>query len=285
MKLYALSDLHLGHKANREALLTLQPRPDDWVAVVGDVGESLDDLRFAWDTLCSRFAKVLWAPGNHELWTLTSRTSPLRGVAKYDALVALCREYGVHTPEDPWLPWPADPSLLLAPLLLLYDYSFGPDGMSRTEALAWAREHRLRCRDEDLLHTEPYPDIQSWCHARCDAAEARLEQLEPGQRVVLINHFPLRGELVRLHRIPRFRIWCGTTRTEDWHRRYPVHSVISGHLHLRCTDWIDGVRFEEVSLGNPRHYASELGAEGYLREILPGPPTPPGGQGGPLWHL
>lgn len=283
MNLYALSDLHVGHAANREALQTITPRPDDWIAVVGDVGESEEHLVFAWRVLNERFGRVLWAPGNHELWTV-SADNGRRGVAKYERLVALCREHGVLTPEDEWTPWPEDPSLLLAPMLLLYDYSFAPDDVAPQDAVAWAREERLRCRDEDLLHTDPYPDIAAWCHARCDAAEARLAAMDPGQRAVIINHFPLRRDLVRLPRIPRFRVWCGTQRTEDWHTRFAIDTVLSGHLHMRATDWRDGVRFEEVSLGNPKHYDPRLGGEGYLRTILPGPEAPPSGHGGPLWH-
>ena len=44
-----------------------------------------------------------------------------------------------------------------------------------------------------------------------------------------------------------------------------------GHLHIRSTRFVDGVRFEEVSLGLGRQWSRERGIEGYLREILPGP--------------
>jgi hypothetical protein len=90
--------------------------------------------------------------------------------------------------------------------------------------------------------------------------------------VVLINHFPLKRQLVRLPRIPRFSVWCGTDRTEDWHQRFRAKVVVAGHLHIRTTDWIDGTRFEEVSLGYPNQWRSRQGMEAYLREILPGPP-------------
>ncbi|HET7500845.1 MAG TPA: hypothetical protein VFK02_07575, partial [Kofleriaceae bacterium] len=90
-------------------------------------------------------------------------------------------------------------------------------------------------------------------------------------RTILINHFPLRRELARLPAIPRFSLWCGTRRTETWHLDFRAHAVISGHLHIRSTRWIDGVRFEEVSLGYPRQRAGDRAIEHYLREILPGP--------------
>ena len=88
---------------------------------------------------------------------------------------------------------------------------------------------------------------------------------------VLINHFPLREELVRLWRIPRFSIWCGTRRTHVWHTRFRARVVVSGHLHIPRTDGIDGVRFEEVSFGYPRQRPAGLTLDSCRREILPGP--------------
>jgi hypothetical protein len=98
-----------------------------------------------------------------------------------------------------------------------------------------------------------------------------LQEAAASAPLVLVNHFPLREDLVRLWRIPRFSIWCGTKRTEDWHQRFRARVVVSGHLHIRSTDWVDGVRFEEVSLGYPRHWDPDSGIDQYLREILPGP--------------
>ena len=109
----------------------------------------------------------------------------------------------------------------------------------------------------------------AWCHARCDATEARLAALPDGSRTVLVNHWPLRYDLARPPRVPRFSVWCGTTRTEDWARRFRARAVVSGHLHLRTTLVRHGVRYEEVSLGYPRDWRQERGIDWYLREILP----------------
>jgi hypothetical protein len=180
------------------------------------------------------------------------------------------------TPEDPYVVWQGEGGpAVLAPLFLLYDYSFRPENVSREEAIAWAAESGVVCADERFLHPDPYTSIEDWCAARCDEAEARLERETGSLPVVLINHFPLREDLVRLWRIPRFSLWCGTKRTENWHVRFGARVVVTGHLHVRSTDWIDGVRFEEVSLGYPRHWDSESHIDSYLREILPGPSSSP----------
>lgn len=285
MKLYAISDLHLANYANQQALTLLPRYPKDWLIVAGDVGETEAQLRFALASLTSRFAQVIWVPGNHELWTVGAEHDALRGEAKYQRLVAVCREYGVLTPEDPFARWPgAGPSCVIAPLFVLYDYTFRPDEVPVEEAVAWAAETDVICSDEYALHPDPYSSRPAWCAARCLYSEQRLQALDPTTPLVLVNHFPLRRDLVRLFRIPRFSIWCGTRRTEDWHTRFPVRVAVSGHLHMRATDYRDGVRFEEVSLGYPRDWRHERGIQGYLREILPGPSHPAPHDDGPIWH-
>src|SRR5579872_2171642 len=131
MKLYAISDLHLLSRVNREALEALPAYKEDWLIVAGDIGETLQLHRYALSLLTRRFAKVIWVPGNHDLWTLPSASSSEqheRGEAKYQQLVATCREYGVFTPEDPYAIWPGEHApAMLVPLFLLYDYSFRPD--------------------------------------------------------------------------------------------------------------------------------------------------------------
>jgi predicted phosphodiesterase len=275
MRLYALADLHLRYEVTRQALDTMPAFPEDWLIVAGDAGETEQHLRYALTVLKRRFARLLWVPGNHELWTLPSPGDELRGEAKYQRLVAICRELGVLTPEDPYVVWPGDgPRCILAPLFLLYDYTFRPDDIPPEAAIAWAAEDNLLCSDEVLLHADPYPDKPSWCAARCLAAEPRLAAAARQAPLVLINHFPLRYDLAVLPRIPRFSIWCGTRRTEDWHRRFNAQVVVYGHLHIRGTYYRDGVRFEEVSLGYPPNYNANLPIASYLREILPGPPPP-----------
>lgn len=147
MKLYAISDIHLGHKINRQALEELPAYPEDWLILAGDIGETAEQLQFALFQLSKRFARLLWVPGNHDLWS--TRAEPitderLRGEGKYQRLVALCREYGVLTPEDPYVIWPGEGGpALLAPLFLLYDYSFRPGTVPEDQAVAWAAETRV----------------------------------------------------------------------------------------------------------------------------------------------
>ncbi len=285
MRLLALSDLHIGYAANREAVEKLAACPEDWLILGGDIGETPDQLRWVLETLRGRFAKLMWVPGNHELYTLKTDPCALKGVARYEHLVDLCQQLNVLTPEDPYPLWPGQgPPTRLAPLFIGYDYSFCPNAMTPDQAKAWAYEHGIRSTDEVVLGTAPHPNAQLWCHARVQSTERRLAEVDGSESMVLINHYPLRYDLVRLYRIERFSPWCGTKLTSTWHTRFRARAVVSGHLHMRATDWRDGVRFEEVSLGYPRHWNQQKGLDAYVREILPGPVDSPSLNAGPIWH-
>ena len=267
-RLFATSDIHISHRANREALDALGDYPDDWLIVAGDVGERVEHLEMALGALVPRFARVIWTPGNHDLWCPAGATDRTRGQARYDELVGVCQARGVLTPEDSYATWPADPALFIVPMFLLFDYSFRPADVPASQAVAWARETGVVSGDEFLLDPAPWPSRTAWCHARVAATAARLDALPAGSRTILVNHWPLHRDLAVTPRVPRFSVWCGTTLTEDWPRRYRAQVVVSGHLHLRTTVVMDGVRFEEVSLGYPRDWNRARGMGAYLRRII-----------------
>jgi len=284
MKLYAISDLHVGYDKNWQALQAITPRPEDWLIVAGDVGETFEQLRDVFGLLRPRFAKVIWVPGNHELWTHPTCENSDRGVARYQALVELMRGLGVLTPEDAFEHFADD--LVVCPLFVGFDYSFSPEGSTPDEARAWARQAGIVSMDERLLHPDPHPTLSAWCKARLAHTRERLDALPDDVDTVLIHHWPLRQDLVRLpEKVERFSPWCGTRETEDWHLRYRARVVVNGHLHMRATDWRDHVRFEEVAIGYPRHWHVDRGIDRYVRQIVPGTATRPAtGEGGPEWH-
>jgi 3',5'-cyclic AMP phosphodiesterase CpdA len=276
-KLLAISDLHVAYQENRNIVEQLRPESAaDWLLVAGDVGERVADIEWALGTLSEHFAKVVWAPGNHELWTPREDPIDLRGEARYQHLVEVCRGLGVVTPEDEYPVWtgPGGP-VQVVPLFLLYDYTFLPDGAATKEAaLAMAHEVGVVCTDEMLLHPDPYPSRDAWCRARLEVTARRLAARTPELPTVLINHFPLVRAPTRVLRYPVFAQWCGTESTADWHTRFGAVVAVYGHLHIPRTTWYDGVRFEEVSVGYPREWRRRSTPPGTLRQILPAPATP-----------
>jgi 3',5'-cyclic AMP phosphodiesterase CpdA len=241
--------------------------------VAGDVAALMSAVELGLRTLSERFATVVWVPGNHDLWTHPSDPVTLRGEERYLHLVELCRSLGVLTPEDPYPVFDGDGGpVAVAPLFLLYDYTFRPPGAtSKEETLERAYKAGVVCSDEMLLHPDPYPTRDAWCEARVAESERRLEALDPSLPTVLVNHYPLVREPTLVLRHPEFACWCGTVRSADWHRQFNAVASVYGHLHIPRTTWHDGVRFEEVSLGYPREWSRRSGSPGTLRQILPAP--------------
>ncbi len=279
--LLAVSDLHVSYPVNRAIAERIEPgSPGDWLIVAGDVGELISDIEWALRGFSERFAKVIWVPGNHELWTHRREPVRIQGEERYRHLVGICRDLGVLTPEDPYPLWrgPGGPAVV-APLFTLYDYSFRPEGADSKEAgLRIAYASGVVCTDERWLRCDPHPGPQEWCQARIAESERRLASLPPGLPTVLVNHYPLIREPTWVLRYPHFAQWCGTTATGQWPVRYNATAVVYGHLHIPRTLWRDGVRHEEVSLGYPREWQrwSRMGHGPVVpRQILPEPASYP----------
>lgn len=270
--LVAASDLHVSYKENREVVEQLRPStPQDWLLVAGDVGERIADVKWVLSVLKDRFARVVWTPGNHELWTMPDDPDTVRGVERYEALVEMCRGLGVLTPEDPYATWHGpDGPVIVAPLFLGYDYTWRPDGCDTKEAgLAYAHKTGVVCTDEYMLHPDPYPTRDDWCRARVAETEQRLKECDPAVPLVMVNHYPLVREPTRVLRYPEFAQWCGTELTADWHTRFNTAAMVYGHLHIPRSTVYDGVPFEEVSLGYPREWQPRSRPHGLPRRILP----------------
>ena len=200
---------------------------------------------------------MIWAPGNHELWTHPRRPGPLRGEERYRHLVELCRGLGVRHPGGPV------PGVDRARAARCWwrrcscsttTRSGRRARTSKEEALARAHEAGVVCTDEFLLHPDPYPSRDAWCRARVALTERRLTPATRPLPTVLVNHFPLVREPTASCATRSSPSGAAPTGTADWHRRFraarrrlrppahpPDHLVRRGPL-------------EEVSLGYPREW-------------------------------
>lgn len=244
--LWAVSDLHAAVRANTERIDSIQPQhPSDWLIVAGDVAERTDTVLRILSELNRRFAKVIWVPGNHELFSRSGDRA--KGREKYQELVEGCRDLGVVTPEDPY---PTFGGVTLCPLFTLYDYSFRSPGMTQEEAVQAAHDNQIVMTDEFAI--APFVDIRAWCWDRLAYSVKRLSRIQGP--TILINHWPLVQEPTLRLRHPEIGLWSGTRHTRTWATRYNAKMVIYGHLHTPSELVVDGVPHVEVSLGYPREW-------------------------------
>lgn len=247
--LWAVSDLHVSVAGNASVLDRLHPQhPEDWLIVAGDVAERKDDVLSTLAVLAQRYSQVVWAPGNHELFSIAEELS---GRKKYDALVRGCRALGVLTPEDPYADFHG---VRVVPLFTLYDYSMRPPGTSLDQAMEAAKRKGVMLSDEMFI--APYVDIRGWCWERLSYSVNRVGRLQ--EPTVLINHWPLEPVLLDALAAPEMALWCGTKHTRGWAERYHAEAVVYGHLHIPGTHSIAGVPHYEVSLGYPKQWRDHL---------------------------
>jgi len=254
-QLLAVSDLHVGRPGNRRIVEEMRPTTeDDWLVIAGDVGELFSEVDWALGTLRARFNRVLWTPGNHELWTHPHDPVGLRGEERYEALVQMCRSLDVATPEDPYPVFDGvGGPVTVAPLFLLYDYTFlPPDTSTKAQALVRAYRSAAVCADEFLLHSDPYPSLEAWCEQRLASTVERLSsRAAPHLPTVLVNHFPLARQATDGLPDPLDALWYGTTRTADWHVRFNASHVVHGELYLPRLLSNSAARDPEQAIGRP----------------------------------
>ena len=159
LRLWAISDLHVSHRGNWEALKHIPAHPDDWLILAGDISDGARQLDRCFRHLCTKFRQIVWTPGNHELWSHGGAAGGLRGVALYERLVEDCAQLRRAHAGGPLADLPASQRgpLLIAPLFLLYDYSFRPSHVSADQVVEWASVANSVCADEILLHPDPFP--------------------------------------------------------------------------------------------------------------------------------
>lgn len=270
---FAVSDLHTSYPENQRIVEQLRSEScDDWLIVAGDVSDTFSEIEKVLRVLRQRYAKVIWAPGNHDLWTTRQDRLQLRGEARYQVLVKMCHDNDILTPEDEFAVWqgPTGP-FVIVPLFQLYDYSWlAPGTTTKRDSLEHAFRTGVVCADEIMLHPDPYPNRESWCDARVKESERRLSALSSGMKTVLVSHWPLVREMTDVLRFPAFAQWCGTIRTADWHTRFRAEVAVYGHLHTPRTTYYDGVRFEEVSLGYPKEWSKRAKPPVMPKKVLSG---------------
>ena len=277
--LWAISDLHTGHTGNKPITESLYPASaDDWLIVAGDVGERTDEIRWALDLLRKRFAKVIWVPGNHELWTTNRDPMQIFGKARYDYLVNMCDEMGIITPEHPFPVWTEEGGpATIVPMFLLYDYTFLPAGRRDQGRGAGHRPGTQRGR-----HRRVPAVLRALRHPRrlVPRPGVRYPQAARGPR--LDGRRPCWSTTSRWCASPATRCSTRSSRCGAAPPRPPTGTratTLSVRSTATCTSrappgtTVCGI--EEVSVGYPREWRRRKPYR-WLRQILPDPKYAPG---------
>ena len=96
-RLFLVSDVHVDAPENQRWIdqLSETAYQRDALILAGDVSEELALIKVTLRILASKFARVYFTPGNHDLWAEGNVDS----MAKLHAIINLCDELGVATRE------------------------------------------------------------------------------------------------------------------------------------------------------------------------------------------
>lgn len=258
MKVYVTSDLHIDYPQNLQWLerqLREADYSNDVLIVAGDVSDDLSTLEYALTRMRGCFADLCFVPGNHELWLQPDEN--FGSLAKFDRILALCKEIGVHTQ-------PLDlPQLAIVPLFSWYDLSFGePD---RHLLRGWRDFHHCRWEEpfdspRELsryflsLNTQPIVGYS------IDAAPGLNSSGFP-KPIISFSHFLPRIDLMP-RSIPRRRRVVypvlGSAGLDQQLRQFMPNLHVYGHSHVNRSVKIDGIHYVNNALAYPResHIAS-----------------------------
>lgn len=98
MRVFALSDIHVDYEVNAEwvAGISLCDYRDDVLILAGDVTATLRLLDWCLTALAVRFKKVLFVPGNHDLWVVREGRENTAEVSRSSVGCGIYRCFDAH---------------------------------------------------------------------------------------------------------------------------------------------------------------------------------------------
>jgi Icc-related predicted phosphoesterase len=242
MRVFALSDIHIDYASNARWIenLSAADYTSDLLILAGDVTDILKSLEWCLALLAARFRKVLFVPGNHDLWVMRDEGEKKTSLQKLDQVAAIADSAGVSMS-----PLHCN-GLSIYPLLGWYDYSFGePSGLLRA---AWM-DYRA-CRWPDGFDE---PRIAQHFARLNEAHITQSETTRTGhedQTVITFSHFLPRQDIIAPGR-PLLAPVLGSAGLDHQLRRLKPSLHVFGHHHFNRSLTIDGVRYVNNAFGYP----------------------------------
>jgi len=237
MRVFALSDVHVDYEANARwiAMTSSADYQNDLLILAGDVTDSLKLFEWCLTTLARRFRKVLFVPGNHDLWVIRESRDKT-SLQKFREV-----KNAVESSGASMQPFRMQ-GVSIIPLLGWYDYSFGEP--SRQLRSTWMDYHACRW-PSGFLEKEIADHF----------AALNEERVAPvGDTVITFSHFLPRIDLMPKS-IPMANQLIypvlGTVQLERQLRRLNPSIHVYGHSHVNRNVKIDGVSYINNAFGYP----------------------------------
>jgi predicted phosphodiesterase len=236
MRVFALSDVHVDYDANARwvAALSGVDYLDDVLILAGDVSDSLVRLERTLSTLVAKFRKVLFVPGNHELWVIRDENNAT-SLEKFRQVCLVVERSGASMQTF------RSEGVVIVPLLSWYDYSFG---LPSDELRDTWMDYRA-CRWPSDLGMEGVAQLFESANHLPDTR---------GEPVISFSHFLPRIDVMPERISARNRTLypvLGSARLDHQVRAVRAKIHVYGHSHVNRCIQIDGVTYVNNAFGYP----------------------------------
>jgi predicted phosphodiesterase len=238
MRVFAVSDVHIDYEVNAAwvAGISAIEYRDDVLILAGDVTDILRLLDRCLSALVARFKKVLFVPGNHDLWVIRDGAEKT-SLQKFQEVVKIIELSGASMQLF------HERGVTIIPLLGWYDYSFGEP----SDELKSIWMDYYACRWPVGFGVKQIAAHFSAFNDKYVSASGKV--------VITFSHF-----LPRIDLMPRFipsemqRLYpiLGTVQLERQLRRLGPSIHVYGHSHVNRQVTIDGVAYINNSYGYPQ---------------------------------
>jgi predicted phosphodiesterase len=237
MRVFAISDIHIDYEVNAKwiAGLSSAEYQDDVLILAGDVSDKALLLAWCLSTLAKRFKRVLFVPGNHELWVMREDRAK-------DSLQKFHDVCGIVNSSGALMDAYRERDLSIIPLLGWYDYSFGEP--SEELRSVWM-DYRVCRWPSGFTETDIVAHFTTFNNTQPSLL---------GDEVITCSHF-----LPRIDLMPEFvpnakkllYPILGSTQLEYQLRRFNPTIHVYGHSHVNHQKKVEGVSYINNAFGYP----------------------------------
>jgi len=270
MKVYAVSDLHIDYKENKEWCDNISDadHQNDVIIIAGDVSHDIKKLEETLLLFRRKFDAVFYVPGNHELWVRDADPSIRNSIEKFEQILSLCKRIGVHVSpckignhKKVWV----------VPLFAWYhenldssdddDYD---DEKTKDTLRGWTDFIMCKWPTNFIQHSlNPHhgPRTASNHHHQTVSpkdyfASLNAPHMHPYDApVISFSHFVPRRDLLPPKEflfIPFLPKVSGSLEIEKQLRQINSTIHVFGHTHIQCHNTKDGVYYVQNALAYPR---------------------------------
>jgi predicted phosphodiesterase len=236
MRIFALSDLHIDYQENFSWLKRLSAfdYQEDILILSGDVTPLMNLLESAFQLLQKRFLKVIFVPGNHDLWVLNGSTG--NSVTKFESVMRAASEHGIAIQPV------TEKNVSLVPLFGWYDNSFGDP----TDVLRYEWADYVACRWPNMMDSD---EITRYFISMNESALNTTNKV-----IISFSHFVPRIDIMPDF-IPMYqrRLYpvLGSLLLEQQIRKLGSHIHVYGHSHVNRYIKKNGVTYINNAFGYP----------------------------------